>query len=391
MSSLKTIDEVVNDVRRRLRNNWHTDLAGVTTSFPHKFFLGKPSKQALDADWPSHHNAAVEWRDWAELHGVHLEQRNRDVQGTSQRLPEYLLIEGIDAAADVAAGDWSQCLNRNRERLTVLEDRFPHIDNVAAALRATDKYNDVDFDLLLTVADWFNTNPGQADGLTPRMVPLPGVHAKWLQGHRAGVAALTGVTIDDLIRHPQRIHFTYLDPVYRQTGARIHDSATVGDAFTPAYLPTVVVISENKDTALHFPQLPGGIAVEGVGRGGKTPAGFPWLRDAPTVIYWGDIDKDGYEILDGYRLDFDRDIDSILMDRATYDTYERFGTDRDEKGNLLQPGTPKDTKRLNTAERSVYEALLDANHTGHRRVEQERIPLSVALVAVVERARTGCS
>jgi hypothetical protein len=73
----------------------------------------------------------------------------------------------------------------------------------------------------------------------------------------------------------------------------------------------VVVISENKDTAIHFPELAGGLIVEGVGRGGRTVASFPWIREAPLVVYWGDMDRDGYEILNGYRIDFDRDLDSI--------------------------------------------------------------------------------
>lgn len=138
--------------------------------------------------------------------------------------------------------------------------------------------------------------------------------------------------------HPARIHFTYLDPAHRVTGRRVHDSATVGDAFSPVYRPEVVVISENKDTAIHFPSLAGGISVEGVGRGGRTLAAFEWIKHAPTVVYWGDIDRDGYEILEGYRADFDRDLDSILMDMRAYEEFEPFGTDTDQNGRELAAG-----------------------------------------------------
>lgn len=103
-----------------------------------------------------------------------------------------------------------------------------------------------------------------------------------------GVQALTG--IDDLgllPGHPPRIHFTYLDPGHLGAGGRVHDSATTGDSFRPAYQPEIVVFSENKDTAIHFPPLAGGISVEGVGKDGKTPASFPWIRDAPVLVYWG--------------------------------------------------------------------------------------------------------
>lgn len=157
-------------------------------------------------------------------------------------------------------------------------------------------------------------------------------------------------------------------------------------------MPEIVVISENKDTAIHFPPLAGGIIVEGVGKGGKTPASFPWIRDAPVMIYWGDMDRDGYEILDGYRADFGRDIDSILMGPETYEAYEPFGTELDQTGKVLQPGNPRPVVRLRSEERSVYLRLLDPEHTGHRRVEQERIPLARALeeVELIGRRSNPC-
>lgn len=247
-------------------------------------------------------------------------------------------------------------------------------------LRAVDGYTDTEFGLLLTVTDWFRHN--DATGLTPRQVPIPGIHAKWLNSHRPLLLALTGRdTLGLLPDHPPRIHFTYLDPDHRDAGGRVHDSATVGDHFTPAYQPQVVVISENKDTAIHFPPIPGGITVEGDGFGGKTAAAFPWLTSAPRLYYWGDIDAHGYEILNGWRAD-GVPVTSILMDPATYDTYERFGTNTDKNNKPLGPGTPKPLPCLTDDERTVYERILAATHQGHRRVEQERIPLRIALGCV---------
>jgi len=99
-------------------------------------------------------------------------------------------------------------------------------------------------------------------------------------------------------------------------------------------------------------------------------------------VYWGDMDRDGYEILDGYRADFGRDIDSILMGPEAYEAYEPFGTELDRTGKVLQPGNPRPVVRLRSEERSLYLRLLDPQHTGHRRVEQERIPLARALEEV---------
>jgi len=382
---MKTLKAITEDVRRRLGARWHTDLVGGESAFPHAFPLGRPSAAALLNDYATVHVWTVALQDWSARTGVKLEYENRAAQGrTVQPVPTHANVESIDQAATIAGGDWATRLKRTRARLPILRERYPNRIDTARALRLVDMYLVVDFELLLTVADWYLQAPERALlGVTPRQVPLPGVHAKWLQSHKAGVLALTGLTSFNLLpEHAARIHFTYLDPDYRATGARIHDSATVGDTFAPAYTPEVVVISENKDTAIHFPPLAGAISVEGVGKGGKTVASFPWIRDAPVVVYWGDIDRDGYEILDGYRVDFGRDIDSILMDSEAYDEYEQFGTDVDKNGKPIAAGIPKPVKRLNEHERALYLRLLDVEHTGHRRLEQERIPLASARESV---------
>ncbi|WP_425861338.1 DUF3322 domain-containing protein [Arthrobacter sp. TWP1-1] len=382
---MKSPETVAADIRRRLTGKWHADLVGEESGFPHAFPLGRPSASDLRADYAAVHAQTVEWQDWARKHGVIMVYESRAAKGrTTQTVPTHVRIASIDQAAAIVANEWPERLARARQRLVVLLERYPHVVEVGRVLRLVDTYSTVDFELLLTVTDWYLEDPARAAlGVTPRQVPIPGVHAKWLQSHRAGVQALTG--LDDLgllPGHPSRIHFTYLDPEHLEAGERVHDSATAGDSFTPAYLPEVVVISENKDTAIHFPSLGGGISVEGVGKGGKTPASFSWIRNAPVVVYWGDIDRDGYEILNGYRVDFERDIDSILMGTETYETYEEFGTNLDQNGKTLEPGFPKPVDKLRTDELVVYLRVLDAQYPGNRRVEQERIPLTRALEAV---------
>lgn len=382
---MKTPQAVTEDIRRRLSGKWHSHLVGDEDAFPHSFPLGRPATADLRADYSAVHTETVQWQDWAKANEVVLDYENRTAKGgTTQAVPTHARVASIDQAAAIAGRDWPDRLARAHQRLGVLRDKYPQLGDVGKALRTLDAYQDVDFGLLLSVADWYRADPARANlGVTPRQVPIPGVHAKWLQSHRRGVQALTG--IDDLgllPGHPPRIHFTYLDPAHLAAGGRVHDSATAGDRFTPAYVPEIVVISENKDTAIHFPPLAGGISVEGVGKGGKTPASFPWIRNALVVVYWGDIDRDGYEILDGYRADFGRDIDSILMGPEDYEAYQNFGTELDQTGRALQPGSPRPVKGLRAEERTVYLRLLDPHHTGHRRVEQERIPLARALEEV---------
>ncbi|WP_308465060.1 Wadjet anti-phage system protein JetD domain-containing protein [Rathayibacter soli] len=382
---MKTHETIVSDVRRRLEGKWHAHLVGDLVAFPYAFPLGRATAADLHADYAAIHSQTVAWQDWARSWEVTLDYETRVAKGgTRQSVPTHAHVESIEHAAAIAGGGWPERLDRGRERLAVLRERYPGALDIGRTIRLIDGYSEIDFALLLTVAVWYLADPAHAElGVTPRQVPIPGVHAKWLQNHRAGVQALTGLEDLGLLPgHPPRIHFTYLDPDHRAAGGRIHDSATVGDRFAPAYVPELVVISENKDTAVHFPPLAGGISVEGVGRGGKTVASFRWIREAPVVVYWGDIDRDGYEILNGYRVDFNRDIESILMDPETYDEFEQYGTDLDQYGKALTPGVPKQTDQLRADERAMYLRVLDEQHRGHRRIEQERITLGRAIAAV---------
>ena len=196
-------------------------------------------------------------------------------------MPTHVTIPDAAAAAELCGMTWVNRLDRGRVRAAALGLRFPDLVDLARVVRDVDGYTQVDFDLLCVTAEWFRQH--SAAGLTPRQVPIPGLHAKWLNTRRATVATLAGLSALDLLpRHPARAYFTYLDSGHRAAGRRWHDSVTAGDPMMPAYLPSVVVISENKDTALHFPALDAGISVEGMGHGGATAASVPWCESART-------------------------------------------------------------------------------------------------------------
>jgi hypothetical protein len=142
-----------------------------------------------------------------------------------------------------------------------------------------------------------------------------------------------------------------------------------------------VIISENKDTAINFPPVPGGVTFEGDGTGGGTFATFGWITGAPHVLYWGDMDADGLEILDGFRR-AGVPATSILMDPATYDAWERFGYRRRQERQAAR-SAPAAGRAAAHAERALYHQRILTGWPRHRRVEQERIPLQAALEQVL--------
>jgi hypothetical protein len=377
---VKTPETVLAYLQARVDATWQHTVVGSPDGWPLRIPLGKPSKADMDSRFPVVQRWAIEWRTWAEAHGLPaLETENRHARGTPQRIPTHVTVPDIDTAAALVGDPWPERLARGRARWTVLGDRFPHAAT-PQRLRAVDALTDIDFGLLCTAATWFARH--DATGLTPRQVPIQGLHGKWLNRNRGLVTALAGKDSLGLIDRPSRIHLTYLDPAHRAARGRKHDSLTLGDTMTPAYPPTIAVITENKDTAVYFPPLPGGIAIEGNGDAAPTRLSrIPWLATVPRLVYWGDIDADGYEIVDRLRGN-GLPVITILMDCDTYTAYERYGSWTDDRGDPIACSSRKDLPFLTPAERHVYDALTDPAWRRTRRIEQERIPLNVALTVL---------
>ncbi len=88
-----------------------------------------------------------------------------------------------------------------------------------------------------------------------------------------------------------------------------------------------------------------------------------WLGGIPEVLYWGDLDAQGFEILDRLRALCPLVL-SLGMDARTFDRF-RF---------LSCPGTAspvKDLERLTQEEWALYRQLAE----GNLRLEQEKIPV----------------
>jgi hypothetical protein len=392
---MKTPAQITDDIARRLARSWADEAvhaAGASTQiaslWPHNFPIGRAKSTDLAHRFGEVTRQVAAWRAWSRDHGVPLVEEPRRVSGTQQTLPTHVQIPDADTAAHLVGADWSARLERGRARAKTLRTRFPNFPNTSRILSATDRYSDIDFDLLLRTAEWFTANGATHSGqLTPRQVPVEGLHAKWLNTSQHLVRALAD--LDDLMLlppHPARIHFTYLDPRHLATGGRRYDSASVGDTVTLPYTPRVVLISENKDTAVGFPPVPDGVAIEGDGRGAAAHASFAWIREAPALAYWGDMDADGLEILNEFRT-AGVAATSLLMDMSSYETWERFGTNTDRQGNPLGPRTPRPVQYLTPGEAELYALLVSSDCTRFRRIEQERIPLHAAQRALHALAR----
>lgn len=353
------------------------------TAWPYRVPIGRAASSALGSDFGAYVRQLGEWRNWADDHGVELIYAPRMIAGTRQEVVSHVVVPTIDTAARVADEPWPGIIATARARAAVLHDRFPDQPDLARAIRGATRLSDIEFDVFINVCGYFLEREVEATAakvqrapLTPRQVPIEGVHAKWLNSHQGLVCTVTGLSDLGLLPpHPARFHFTYLDPEHLDRGGRRHDSYSVGDTAALPYAPQIVLITENKDTAIGFPPVPGGVAIEGEGRGARTIASAPWLHSAPLVVYWGDLDQDGLEILNEFRAT-GLTVESILMNVETYKRYQRYGTTIDPQDKSVKVHPARHVPHLNAEELALYE-LLSSGLAPVPRVEQERIPLDV--------------
>ncbi|MCA1695512.1 MAG: DUF2220 family protein, partial [Actinobacteria bacterium] len=280
-----------------------------------------------------------------------------------------------DTAAAVTDCDWTRRLADVRSRARILHEEFPNtLTN--GLLRSACALSDVDFDLAREATKWFRQH--DATGLTTRQVPIAGLHAKWLDRNTRLVTGLAGRSELGLVTRPSRIQFSYLDREWLERGNRRRDSISLDEPErSPGYQPQVILVTENKDTALFFPQVDGGIVIEGNGNAVIRLARIPWIRTCPRIVYWGDLDAHGLGILDLLR-STGIAAESMLMDLATLHRYAPYASPTYADGSPLPQGLPAPTPFLSDDERSLLERITDPAWTGPRRIEQERIPLDAA-------------
>lgn len=335
--------------------------------------LGGPSEAAVDA-----HRAAVEaWvRAWQRSPlNVRWEDRQWPSLGR-QRLPVSVTLDGPDAIT-AAAGfteHW-QMLQRRCARLHRMDETPSWTTILTSTFRYWSALTDSDFDRLLTVLEWLRQNP--SSGLLIRQLPIPGVDTKWLGAHRVlveslavplGVPGHLGLRERDLLRA-----IAIIDPELRQGLPRLF-AAPDRELAALGLSPPQVLLVENLQTLEALPDLPDTVAVFGWGCHALAVADLPWVRDAPRVLYWGDLDTDGFAILARFRAK--RACESMLMDRATLERWRDLA--------VPCPTTPSvETDLLTTAESAALDLLLRDG----LRLEQERIPMEFA----ADQLRAGAS
>ncbi|SPT51284.1 Uncharacterized protein conserved in bacteria [Actinomadura madurae] len=388
----------LDSLRRKVHQKWAAAVcaelgAGEPITFSVPLRPGVSTGSAVARlGYPDWHEWHMRWREFADRTGVLIVRKPVSVQGVTDEYPA-MLVAGLDAAVALVSGTEPPTVDIDRARALASSLRSAGAVLTPATLRAVYALGVDDVEVLLSAVTWLRENP-DASAWTARQLPIPGMHTKWLDTHGALLRDAAGRDVRAEVRsRPAVLHLTYVDPGHAASGSRRHDAWTTGDTHDIAYRPRIVLVVENRDSRLWFPPVPGTIVVEG---GGKAAAALlanvPWIRAADHIVYWGDIDADGYAILDRLRAALaeptpdgapPKPVTSILMGAADLHQYAPHGVNHDRSGRLIKP-SPAILRHLTEAEAIAYDTIATAGPTPFRRIEQEAIPLAHAATRLLD-------
>lgn len=409
---MKSPEQVTTALATTYRLNWRTWLVDDHTTLK-PTYLSAPDAKSIKADFERVATWIAQWESWATQQlGVRLEYE--DLKRTAfgpQTRPTYLHLADVASLAQVIGrGEhWSTAT----ARWAVLSERWPKARRALKPLltRLVD-LDEANFQVLLAAAAWLRDHP--RSGYMARQVPVAGMHTKWLRRHTALLHALlddspdgsTDSSIDglasDLSTDPARepasddeiddareldrlglrprphlINVILADPADRSRLCGIrHLAAPPVELAALPLTPSVVLVVENKESALIIPDRPGLVIVHSLGDHIDALDQLPWVRSSATQLYWGDLDRAGFTILARAR-SAHLGLQSVLMDPETLQRHGWLALNDGTKASTPGPDlTP-------TEFRTYGDLLVSADEVeGPRRLEQERLPSDLVIATI---------
>lgn len=239
--------------------------------------------------------------------------------------------------------------------------------------------NQAEWESILNVCQYFRQNP--KPNLYIRELPI-NVHTKFVERKQAVIKDLLDVLISEHLNNDEKqfekrfnlkysepqIRFKILDKEISQNYfSGLDDLAIPISQFETLNLPIKkVLVLENKTTLyttttfLTLPKMGKSIAIFGSGYSVANLKNAKWFKNI-ELLYWGDIDVQGFEILSQFRGYFQQ-TKSVLMDLVTFEKFFEH--------DLGTPTNISTILNLTDSEQELYDIL----KTNNWRLEQEKIP-----------------
>lgn len=381
--------KTVSDARKELANLFtrrRADLFQGEGEWPISVRIPVPTEAQVMSNVGAYENWRREWECYEGLGQVNWKQRQWPLMG-SHHLPQDLSISSLfDLVVEVGAvQQWTRYDARRAELLS----RWPQL-TASGWLRANVQLlidmPDHDFVRLRDVVAWGERSAPA--GCYMRELPIAGIDSKWIERRKGiivgllraiGMVASATSELEDALglkRIPQRIRLRLLCEALAAPFGGVDDlEIPLDQARNLAIAPELVWIVENQPTFLALPRMHGAVVIAGMGQRVSLIETLPWMRKARQVFYWGDLDAWGFSCLNTARRAY-HSVESILMDRRTWDDHIDLCVDEDVKA-------PPDTSAefLTAAEATMLAHIREQRSLGkgRARLEQERISWPYAI------------
>lgn len=356
---MRTVADLRAWAARQWARNWREWVAAPEAAGPPSWPLHPPTQRELAADPDAVALAVGQWRQLEAEGGVTLEWVERTLPSFGkQRLPSRAQLSGPAVARLLGE---SSAWERATAALAHLRRAWPvleHHPSATRAVKALAALPEEDVVRLLAVLGWLEANPETVRW--ERELPVAGVDTKWVERHRTLVGELAHAITGSLpgLRRIGARFAVHLPP--EADGVR-QFSVDLEGLRRLSIQPQRVLIVENLVSALTLPDLPGTVAIHGMGFAAPTLASVAWVA-AAEQRYWGDLDTYGFQILGRVRAALP-EVRSVLMDLATLTAHRGLA--------VAEPAPFRGGIGYLTAEEHRALAMLRA---GGLRLEQERLP-----------------
>ncbi len=266
------------------------------------------------------------------------------------------------------ASEFKIAISQIRERIPKLNDWINK--NSGKIIDNIDKWND-----LLKICEYFQKNI--KPNLYIRELPIE-IHTKFIEENKGTLKQLLDFLLpDEAIKKDEsefekRFYLKYDEPLVRIRTLDQNLQTKYNIPFPDFSTPTTIfedlkieneqfIITENKMNFLTLPNLKNTFGIFGGGFRIEILKQIDWLKKS-KIIYWGDIDVQGFQILSQLRSYFPQ-TKSIMMDFKTLNLFKPFivlGIPTTKSFNL---------QNLTIEEKALYDYLLEKNY----RLEQEKI------------------
>jgi len=269
-----------------------------------------------------------------------------------------------------------------------IRQKFPELESWLYARPQDVIENHGKWDALLVVCNYFVKKP--RPNVYIRELPIP-VHTKFIEVNSRILRDLLNVLLPSEVINSETLDFNQrfglkdkpslvrlrlleeqLDWTY---GIKVDDLSLPVDQIAHLLAqhikPKHVIIVENLINFLTLPKLPNSVGLFGGGFAVHLLRDVKWLSNC-DVIYWGDMDAHGFEILSDLRGLFPHTV-SLMMDQQTFDLYSHYiGRGVDSYSLRFENLT---TLELQLAQKVAEQGL---------RLEQEHIPQTYVITRLKE-------